>query len=254
LWNKRVGLAYFREKKYLNIAEKIVVTTEALRDEIANEFNIARTKIFVVKNGYSGSEWSKIKEFTKSNSDKVIISYIGSIGFTKGSYRDISEFLAAYELLDNKSMFKFRFIGVSENDDIKTLRKKYPEIIFKSKVSQLDSFRYMQNSDVLFNIHTATDDSSKYLIGGKIYDYLKSGKMILSINSSDSYEHYFLKKISDAMCCENNSTEILKYFNMLRDDFAKKGYIDNITIKEGVNIEKYSRENQNKIFLDLLEV
>ena len=71
--------------------------------------------------------------------------------------------------LDERNNITARFVGVDLQDsERKKLEAKYPNIEFIPKVSQEDSFRYMLSSNVLVSIHSAIDDSSIYLIGGKL--------------------------------------------------------------------------------------
>jgi glycosyltransferase involved in cell wall biosynthesis len=249
LWNNARGLSFVREKKYIKLADKIAVTTDTLKDVIINTFNVNEDKVAVIANGYSEKDWSDI-EYTPKNNNKIVVSYIGSIVFQNGTYRNTTEFFKAYDLLEDKDLYEIRFIGVTSTPETESLRQKYPEISFIPKVSASESFRYMYESDVLFNLHTEKGPSSKYLIGGKIYDYIRSGKLILSINSKKSFEQTLLKQTGNAICCENNHLEILRAFKQIKTEPTKHRFD---TRMDTNRIRAFSREYQNDKYYELIK-
>lgn len=245
LWNNGSYISNYFEKKYLEIANHIVVTTENLKKGLINRFKI-KDKISVIYNGYSKESWNKINYEQKIRSKKIRLSYIGDISFVKGSYRDLTEFFKAYDLINNKKIFEIKFIGVSESERTNQLRLKYPKIKFISKVSPEDSYKFMLESDILMNIHTSNDKSSNFLIAGKIFDYLYCEKPILSINSKESFEQEFLKNKTKLFASENNYRKILETLNLISKE-------SNFTIKNSnLDIEHFSREFQNKKYINLI--
>jgi hypothetical protein len=246
LWNGGSFLSNYFEKKYLKIANHIVVTTDNLKKDLINKFKI-EDKISIIYNGYSKESWDKINFEQTNRSKKIRLSYIGDISLVKGSYRDLSEFFKAYNLIKERNIFKIQLIGLSVNDQIKELELKYPEIDFIPKVSPEESYKYMINSDILMNIHTTNDNSSFYLIGGKIFDYLKAKKPILSINSKKSFEQMFLKDKAKTYFTENDYLQILKTLKLI----AKEKNLNHKSLS--FNIEQFSREFQNKKFINLID-
>ena len=214
-----------------------------------HKFNLSNCK--TIFNGYSDELWSKVKPRTTRN-DKIIISYIGSIDFNRGSFRDTAEFFKAYEMLRCKNLFEIRFIGTIETDRVKELIKEFPEIIFKPKVSVIKSLELMRDSNYLLNIHTSKDESSKYLMGAKILDYLRSGKTIISINDSDSFEHKFLKG-KNAILCVNDYREILKVLEGISQKNISSTTYDSTKMLEVKEIQMYSREFQNEKFVKIIK-
>lgn len=249
LWNNNKYLPFFMEKKCLHSADYITVTTDSLRDAMKSTFNINNCE--TIFNGYSDKLWTNVKPSKKIN-DKIIISYIGAIHFISGSYRDTTEFFKAYEMLNRKKSFEIRFIGVDESDEVKRLRMKFPEIIFKQKVSVIESLVLMQEADYLLNIHTTSDESSKYLIGAKIFDYIRSGKTIISINSQKSFEHKLLQE-KNAILCVNDRREILKVLEEIGHKKFTSTAIETTKPSEDKSIQMYSREFQNEKFVTLIK-
>jgi glycosyltransferase involved in cell wall biosynthesis len=250
LWNNRRFPSLFFEKKYLKYADLVTVTTDTLKEGLEKILRVKNCEI--IYNGFSNSIWSNIKPKMIKSTDKIIVSYIGSIDFQKGSYRDTTVFFNAYKKFVNKRFLEIRFVGITESEVLAELRSNFPEIIFTKKVSVSKALEAMLESDYLLNIHTANDDSSKYLMGGKIFDYLRSNKRIISINDSKSFEHRLLEG-KNAILCRNDETEILEVLNQIvnekyrsSNDITTSGFLNE-------NIGFFSRENQNLQYIKLIE-
>jgi len=246
LWNGGSLISNFLEKKIIKSATYITVTNDNSKTDLSKLYSINRNKISVIYNGYSQKDWDTLPTVKKTIRTEVIISYIGSISFNNDSYRNITQFFKAYDLLENKNLFKIKFIGVTFNSELDKYKKKYPEIEMIGKVSPHESYNYMLESDVLMNIHTTNDNSGYYLIGGKIYDYLKSEKTIFSINSENSFEQTFLKTLGNVVCSKNNHLDILKSFNLI---YEKLRFSKN---HKKYDINQYSREYQNNKFIRIV--
>ena len=250
LWNNRKFPSLFFEKKYLKSVDLVTVTTDTLQYGLKQILGI--TNCETIYNGFSSNMWSKAKPLSKKINDKIIISYIGSIDFQKGSYRDTTVFFEAYNKFKDKELLEIRFVGITESEILVELKSKFPEIVFIKKVPVSKAIEIMMESDYLLNIHTANDDSSKYLMGGKIFDYLRSGNKIISINDSNSFEHKFLET-KHAFLCTNDETKILKVFNQIVHEKyqSSKNNISSKLFMENINV--YSRENQNMRYIKLIE-
>jgi hypothetical protein len=249
LWNYRKNLSSFIERIYLSYADLVVVSTKSLQTAMKDKFK--QVRIATVYNGFSLENWSRI-EPGKAPDNRIVISYIGAINFRPGSFRDTTEFFKAYEKFPQKSIFEIRFIGAVNNEYTQDLKSRFPEIIFTEKVSVEESLKLMTESHLLLSIHTSEDRSSKYLIGAKIFDYLRSGRTIFSINNPESYEHKFLRD-KNSICCPNNSKEIQKVLSRLADDRIEIIKRSNRTQSVSEEMLAYSRENQNRRYIEVIK-
>lgn len=249
LWGGGSFISNYIEKRIIAKSNHVIVCTDNMKEGLIREFNINKDKISIIYNGFSEIDWNKVDFAQNILKDKLTISFVGSISMKKGSFRDTTNFFKAYDVVRKEGKFKIKFIGISFDEHTNKLIKKYPEIDFIKKVTPVESFQYMLDSNVLLNIHTAQDNSAYYLIGAKIYDYLKSNKLIFSINSKNSFEQFFLNKIgSDAIFCENNVEDILQSFKSIQNYFK-------ISPRKKLNNEDlsiYSREYQNNLFINLI--
>lgn len=248
LWNYNKSFAFLREKNYLNNANEIIVVTPIAEKDTFTHFK-TDTKISVVYNGYSDLVWEGIEIKSTSANKKIKISFIGSIDFLEDSYRDTRFFFKAYEGF--KDIFELYFVGVEKTKIVEDIMIRYPEIKILPIVTQEESLQYMLDSDVLLTLHTANDASGKYLIQGKIFDYLKSGKIIFSIGLKDDFTNIFINNHNLGLTCGNNVEEIKNAFDTLIE-LKNKNSLSNFRGSNNFNIEDFSRENQNNKFLSII--
>ena len=104
-------------------------------------------------------------------------------------------------------------------------------------------------SDVLVNFHTIEDDSSKYLIAGKIFDYYRSGAKILSINSSESFERKFVLNNDLGYYSRNELQQLKSTIETIYQDWITS---DNFSSRRENFDLKYSRQFQNERVLKVL--
>lgn len=251
LWNLKRSYAYIREKKILLNADKIVVVTPLAKEETLKHFKLSdENKINVIYNGYSDSVWEGIKPISNLNSKgKLKVSFVGAIDFSENSYRDTSKLLDVYSRY--AEFVDLVFIGVELTPPTLNLMDKFPNITFVEKVTQDESIEYMLNSDVLLTLHTANDDSGKFLIQGKVFDYMKARKPIWSIGSLSDFTNTFILDNHLGLVSENNSQSIsntLDCFLKLKSSNSINSFFE---VDDRV-IEEYSREKQYIKYLDLL--
>ncbi len=248
LWNNKKYFSSYIERICLKYSDLVVVSTDSLQSAMSKKYT--QENFITVFNGYSAELWSKIRP-GKVPSNKIIISYVGAINFKPDSFRDTTEFFKVYDDLPHKSLFEIRFIGVNNSVEVEELKSRFPEIIFMGKVPVEESLKLMTESHYLLNIHTSVDESSKYLIGAKIFDYLRSGRTIISINNPNSYEQKFLRG-KNSICCLNKYEEIQKVFARLSNnrEYILSGEKYSEPLNEEISI--YSRENQNKRYIDII--
>ena len=108
----------------------------------------------------------------------------------------------------------------------------------------------MLESDVLLVLHTRLSDS-KYMLTGKFFDYIRSGKPIFGIGATESA--YFIKIIKNlklGITSGNQSDEILIVLNKLYKKW-EDGNLNEIRMND-IDITNYSREYQNKTYLNII--
>lgn len=258
LWKSKSLLALYLEKTNFKYADKIIFTNNNLALDMSKKFNIPKSKISIVSNGYSQKMWSKLDSNTliDKNDQSMIITYTGSIDIVETSYlgfRDITQLFDAFnDVLESGYDIKIVFVGVANPNtsyaqDLIRLFKKHVEFI--PAVSNEVALKYMINSDVLLILHTTNDASSKYLIGGKLYDYIKAEKYILSIGDVKGLNAQIVMDNGIGMAVNNEKKEISRAIK----DIYKLWKDNKLCINRETNTEEYSREFQNKKYINIIK-
>ena len=261
LWNMKKGKPFKKEQKFLKEADYIVGFSELFCQDMVKIFPFIGDKITTVMNGYSSEEWSDVEKETKENKNKnkLIISYVGTISFNKDnkhnkySATDPYPLLSAFTDFDNKNNVELRFVGINKlTKDIEEIKKNYKNVNFFYQVSHKDSLNEMKNSDVLILIYNSKANSSRYMITGKFFDYLKSGKLLLGIGNEETYFNKLIENYKLGLIANNDEKEIEKALNTIYS-FWKEGRLNELRKDENLEIEEFSRESQNDKYLTILE-
>ena len=252
LWKKQKNLAYLKEKKFLKYADCVVCFSEAFRNDMCKIFKISMDKAKVVCNGYSEETWEKVEmdwEGKVREDGRLVITYVGSMDFNdnKKNYRNPNAIMKAVERLP-EGVVELRFVGVSSMEEMKVRNN----ISYVGKVTQEESFGYMLESDVLLNIHDTHDDSGEYLVPGKFYDYMRSGKVIWNIGKENSLATKMLKEYKLGVSCENNRNNLEDMIDQLIA-LKKKGEINRLRWDDRESVLFFSREIQNKMYMEILK-
>lgn len=248
------------ERNALRYADKVVFLNDRMLHDISSKYNLPEEKCAVVLNGYSERDWNEVcREVEDRNnrnhlqSDKMTIAYIGSASFTSGGYLDLSSFLKAFKTFQKNKNVCLRFVGVTPSDTVEKVKSQFPETLeILPPVDTKTAFKYMLESDVLFLNYT-DDRRGRYMLTGKFFDYIRSGKVILGTASSENtYFVDLIRKYQLGVGCLTQPTQILECLELLYDKWMK-GSLGELRKDDGLNIEELSREFQNGKYLQLLE-
>jgi hypothetical protein len=209
-----------------------------------------KKNIQVVLNGYFENLLHPLIDENRNNetNSKFIISYAGLIY----DYQPIESFLETYkEFINNiveSSKVELVFYGLNfYKSQLDRVSKKCKElnIVFRStaRLKQVDLYAELTNSSVFLVLGSPTEER----LAAKVFDYiLLKKKIILFQNDLGILEQI----ISDcnAGIAVNTKKELKNELLKLYDEFKKSGKVK----CETKNIEHYSRENQTKIFSELV--
>ncbi|GEM_PF-2367932 len=254
LWSRQSKYIWNLEKRYIQLADFITCTNTNIARDLSLNFNVDANKIHVVSNGYSEKVWADSIPNYNPNRDYMRISYIGSITLSASSesgFRDTSQLFSAFDKCIEEGMnIHLNFVGVDiyGSDYCIALKEKYDDKLeFSEMVDVRKSHTYMLESDVLLLLHTVHDSSSRYLVSGKLYDYIRANKTIFSIGSYDGLHAEIIEKEHLGYHCENNKNEIYEVISKIY-----KQWKTGILVPPNVNVRKYSREEQNKEYFHIL--
>lgn len=252
LWKKRKNLAYLKEKRYLKYADCIVCFSEIFRQDMCKAFEIDINKTEVVYNGYSEETWEKVDENKRKNrtrEKKLVITYVGGMDFNdnRKNYRNPNMIMRAVEKLEEGTV-ELKFVGVAAAEKM----EKRNNINYIQKVTQEESFMYMLESDVLLNIHDTDDESGKYLVPGKFYDYMRSGQVIWNIGEEDGLAARLLKEYGLGVSCINRMDTVEEMLDKLIV-LKERGEIKKLRRVGEKGILSFSREMQNAGYMRVLD-
>lgn len=250
LWKQQSKYCLRKEQRYLRAADIVVCTNENLKDAFIHKFHIPAERISVVANGFSNKSWNRVKYQKRHNENIFCISYVGSIEIIYSGIRNIECLLEAYrQFVKKHNDILLRFVGVNDLslDNVTKLRKEFKEKIeFVKNVSTIESLNYMLDSDALLLLHTINDDSSQYIVSGKMYDYIRAGKRILSIGADDGIHKRMIEMNGLGYAVNNDKEEILTGLEHLYDSWKNSE-----TILDKIDVDMYSREYQNCKYMQL---
>lgn len=253
-WHTGNPLTTSREKHLQKKADLIVCTTDALCDDMSAKFHLPRNKYYTISNGYMGNIIKKEDGSDKLPKGKLNIVYTGTINFGQycEPYRDSKNLLKAIKQLTESGVddFCFTFVGVADVNDpeLKRIKDELGEKInFVGVVSSAEANGYVAGADIALVMHTAEDDSGRFLVSGKLYDYIHQQKFVLSIGKENGQHALILKENNIGINAVNtvNSIKdaILKCMDLWKND-GLKGEFEKLDVRvfsRAYQIEKYCR-------------
>jgi glycosyltransferase involved in cell wall biosynthesis len=249
----------FMEKRILKSADMIVFLNNRMLKDISLKYNLPEGKCLVVQNGYSKQEWDEVlyedkgQHIDEKISNRMILSYVGDFSLNKGGFRDLSSFMEAFKLFKNNKNILVRFIGVNPSEKVEEIKRQFAENIeILPPVDTKKALSYMLKSDVLFLNHT-DERTGRYVLTGKIFDYIRSGRVIWGIASSeDTYFLELIKQYNLGIYCSSNPSHILECLDLLYKKWMN-GSLKELRKDTSLNIEIFSREINNVKYLHILE-
>ena len=145
---------------------------------------------------------------------------------------------------------KIRLIGQVDNSVNESIKRhnieKYVEIIPYIPHNQV--IEEQQKSDVLL-LFVNNTPNAKGILTGKLFEYIASGRPILSIGPEDGDSAQILNETQAGVTVDFNDKEKMK--SVILDLFAK--YKDNqLVTQHNEAVERYSRRNLTKGFVKIL--
>ena len=207
----------YYQNTFLKNADKVVVTNSLLKKEF--ESIITKSKLKLISNG------SNLKFSNNVKSNNFIISYFGLIN----KFRDPKVFLNAIEeKLQNdnyfKSNFQLNFYGNIQKSTLNYIINSNtlnPVFNYTRNVDSNEINNLISESSILLLLLNNSKNQNTTPI--KIFDYLVSGKQILTLgNHQNNDVDYLLKKYSRmSRCSYSNKSKINEIIDSTFLDFRK---------------------------------
>lgn len=244
----------YKEKRMLSNVDKIITVSNPLTEEMKQHYT--DKEIYTIENGFDPDDFKRWREniipYPQINK-KLVISYLGTIYPQK---RDPSIlFEAINELIEDgiidNSQIEINFYGDSgkileeiiENNNY----NKFNIINIKGLVSRDKSLKIQKKSDMLLFLEW-NNPLARGVLTGKLFEYLVSGKPILSIGITNENEAG--KVIEKTRTGKNFIDKVLLKKELKKIFLNKKIDFYNPDIRE---IEKYSRDKQVLKLINIME-
>lgn len=257
-WNLRNnghGIASILEHRNIKKSDKVVCFSEDFKFDMQKRFPAEKGKYEVVYNGFYEKVWDGI-EIKQADHKRMVLKYIGGISFPTGKDNPVNpkELIDAFLHVCNDRDMELQFIGVGKlTREMRMVEQKSKgKIMFHTPVAVAESLRQMTDADGLIVIYDAGTQADRYMITGKFFDYLRSGKVIISIGSAESTLNRFIRKEDIGFFCENKRDVIEKTLLQLYESWQDNdGFIERKNQTFDYSI--YGRDHQNEKYRKLLE-
>lgn len=252
---KHLKLTKLADKKHRKLEEQVFKNADitlATSYTDAENFREKGANAFCVTNGFDLEVGSQKSEVGRKNSTtKFTLSYIGVLEQLRnpeilwGLLNDLVQ-----ENEDFASDFQLKFVGrlddkILEKIENSSLKRHLINLGYQTHDVALE---HMKDSTLLL-ITNFPQESSKGIIPGKIFEYLATGKTILSFGPKEADVERILEDTKAGKHFGYEEKENLKNFILESYQKWKSGNL----IPNSENIAQFSRRNLTKKLADILE-
>ena len=216
LQRRKKKIAERKETYALRVSNKVLFTTQALKDLYANRFPSLASSFAVLYNGYDEDDFMKIKELLPGRSMDVV--YAGSL--TKERVDGIVAIIKALSTSTdpylhkhlNISLYGFDYQYPSiANSELRKLYEKH--VKHKGVLPQQKIFETLSQYSICLSINAKGHED---LIGAKTFEYMGLKKRILLI--SQPGEFYHILKSKNQFVADFSSASIRQVLLQLKED------------------------------------
>ncbi|MFP5471496.1 MAG: glycosyltransferase family 4 protein [Bacteroidia bacterium] len=229
------------EHEVLKNADEVVV----VGNQMATQFLKINSNVSVIYNGYDEDDFSNLR---KKNNEAIDIVYIGSMNkdrHYKEFWQALSKLIEEDRELLNK--LKVKIIGNvdgSIKDYISSLAID-ERAEFINYMPHKDAIEEMQNARLLY-LPINNVPSAKFILTGKLFEYLAVKKPILCIGPKDGDAAIIIKETNSGVVFERSEQKELHEW--LKNLLSSKQH--NFTF---TNTEKFSRKELTKELVKILQ-
>jgi glycosyltransferase involved in cell wall biosynthesis len=215
----------------------------------AENFRKAGANAVCITNGFDESDSDK--NVKGQISQAFTLSYIGVLEQLRNPenlWKALDELVK--ENTDFATDFKLKFVGRIDDKILQAIENSSLKnhILNLGYLAHGKAVEEMQNSDLLL-ITNFPNESSKGIIPGKIFEYLASGKQILSFGPDRADVAKILEETQAGKHFSYQDTETVKKFILEKFELWKNGSL----IENTQHIEQFSRKNLTRQLTEILK-
>lgn len=216
----------------------------------AENFRKAGANAVCITNGFDESDSDEKVKGQKAE-NKFTLSYIGVLEQLRNPenlWKALDELII--ENTDFAANFSLKFVGRIDDKILQTIEnsKLKNHILNLGYLSHGKAVEEMQNSDLLL-ITNFPNESSKGIIPGKIFEYLASGKQIISFGPDKADVAKILEETQAGKHFNYQDTETVKKFILEKFELWKNGSL----LENTQHIEQFSRRNLTRQLTEVLK-
>lgn len=218
----------------------------------AENFRKAGANAFCITNGYDESDsGKKAKGQNLQNGQAFNLSYIGVLEQLRNPenlWKALDELIK--ENAEFAADFKLKFVGRIDDKILHSIENSSLKnhILNLGYLAHGKAVEEMQNSDMLL-ITNFPNEASKGIIPGKIFEYLASGKQILSFGPDKADVSKILEETQAGKHFSYQDTENIKKFILEKYELWKNDSL----IENTQHIEQFSRKNVTQQLTEVLK-
>lgn len=202
-WAQNIDFRY--ERRVLERCDNALLAVDERNRFEKIHPHVGREKIFFLPNGFDESDFAGKTSVWPSD---LVITYTGTLAVNYPT----DGLLKALLMLKSRAPFTIRFVGKTDEKTRELFRYTLGErAIFYDHVKHEESVEFLMSSSVLLLIN-ADVKGSKYLLHGKIFEYLASRKPILLLGPVDGTAAHLIKCADAGAAFDYNDAEGIKNF------------------------------------------
>lgn len=251
---KHLKLTKIADKKHRKLESEVFKNADvtlATSYTDAENFRKKGANAFCITNGFDSEiESQKSEVGSKNSTNKFTLSYVGVLEQLRDPgnlWWTLYEIMCENEEFSND--FELKFVGKVDN--------KIQQSLFHIGINQnIKYLGYLPHEQALQEMQDSTvllmtnfpQESSKGIIPGKIFEYLATGKTILSFGPKDADVEKILNETKAGKHFGYDEKEKLKKFILESYENWKLGTLN----QNAENIEQFSRKNLTQKLVDLM--
>jgi len=226
------------EKTCLNKADRIIAVGNTMKSDFEK---LTSTPVEVITNGFDQADYDNV---VHQKADRFTIMYTGSFLPDQNPpelWEALGDMVKENRLLQQQ--LELLFIGKTDSEVIKSIEKNglKPYLKLKKYVPHAN-IPHLQQKAALMLLCINRIENASYIITGKVFEYLASGKPILAICPENSDVADIIRETSSGWVIPFDQKKIM--INILKDIFQK--HIENQLIINPKDIYLYSRKELSR--------
>lgn len=241
-------LESYMEKEIVKECDKLITTTSISKNNYISTYNLNKNKVIEITNGYDEEDFCDLElNLCKQNQNKFKIIYNGSFYMKRNPYTFA---IALKELIKggfiNSSKVEIILNGKSDaniiDEFIKILGNNKNIIKFNNYLSHKESLRIASEANILLLV-CGKDEAVKEVYTGKVFEYLRLKKPILSLSPKGSLVEELLIKTGCGVNVEYDDIEEIKKAILF---YYNRWLTKNDVVVKANHIEDYERKELTK--------